>query len=212
MPPPPEPKPVIKESPKIISKSKIFKCMECHRGFKREIKLIKHVTRKHGRNKLPKSKSKDLSQIEKSENMAPFVIPAKPMEGALKLTPMGCPDCTLIFNSEENMLIHFTKPPHETPSQPNKCPVLTCDMNFQSREKLVQHLTYGKHGQPCPQCGKSFPKVNFTVTILTFDTTGILVCCHLIFISLLVLVVQNFAILISIDISIKIHRFVRIKA
>ena len=51
MPPPPEPKPIIKEPPKVISKSKIFKCMECHRGFKREIKPIKHVIRKHGKNK-----------------------------------------------------------------------------------------------------------------------------------------------------------------
>ena len=88
------------------------------------------------------------------------MIPAKPLDGCLKLTPLGCPDCNLIFVSQEDMMNHFTKSPHEThTSQSNKCPVLTCDMSFQNREKLVQHLMAGKHGQPCPQCGKSFPKV-----------------------------------------------------
>merc|ERR1711963_878316 len=75
MPPPPEPKPVIKEPPKKISKSKIFKCMECHRGFKREIKLIKHVTKKHA----------------KVSNKKPILKAGQVVEGALKLTPMGCP-------------------------------------------------------------------------------------------------------------------------
>ena len=65
MPPPPPVLPVEidkkPEIPKKISKSKIFKCMECHRGFKREIKLIKHVTKKHSKKKgmlmvLPKSR------------------------------------------------------------------------------------------------------------------------------------------------------------
>ena len=54
-PPLPLPPPVIEdkkpEIPKKISKSKIFKCMECHRGFKSEIKLIKHVTKKHSKKK-----------------------------------------------------------------------------------------------------------------------------------------------------------------
>ena len=69
MPPPPEPKPVIKELPaKVISKSKIFKCMECHRGFKREIKLIKHVTRKHGVKKIAqKLNSPNTTEVEKEE-------------------------------------------------------------------------------------------------------------------------------------------------
>ena len=71
------------------------------------------------------------------------------------------------------MMSHFTKTPHEILSpQTNKCPVLTCDMNFQTREKLIQHLTAGKHGQPCPQCGKSFPKVNlcdFKITYVEGD-------------------------------------------
>ena len=55
MPPPPPVMPVEidkkPEIPKTISKSKIFKCFECHRGFKREIKLIKHVTKKHSKKK-----------------------------------------------------------------------------------------------------------------------------------------------------------------
>ena len=110
MPPPPEPKPVIKELPaKVISKSKIFKCMECHRGFKREIKLIKHVIRKHGKkkteNKISSSnpeKSENHEKVDDPEVPNTNVILAKPMEGALKLTPMGCPDCSLIFNSIGN--------------------------------------------------------------------------------------------------------------
>ena len=74
---------------------------------------------------------------------------------------MGCPDCMLIFASEEEMLNHFTQPPHQPPpfSQPNKCPVMTCDMNFPNKAKLIWHLREGRHGQACPQCGKSFPKV-----------------------------------------------------
>ena len=92
MPPPPEPKPVVNTEPKKISKSKIFKCMECHRGFKREIKLIKHVTKKH-------------SKVAKPAVLKPGQI----VEGALKLTPMGCPDCTLIFSSESELLEHFGK-------------------------------------------------------------------------------------------------------
>ena len=87
--------------------------------------------------------------------------PAKHVEGSLKLTQMGCPDCMLIFASEEEMLSHFTQSPHQPPpfSQPNKCPVMTCDMNFPNKAKLVWHLREGRHGQACPQCGKSFPKV-----------------------------------------------------
>ena len=67
----------------------------------------------------------------------------------------------LIFASEEEMLNHFTQPPHQPPpfSQPNKCPVMTCDMNFPNKAKLIWHLREGRHGQACPQCGKSFPKV-----------------------------------------------------
>ena len=74
---------------------------------------------------------------------------------------MGCPDCMLLFSSEEEMMGHFTLPPHQPPpfSQPNKCPVVTCDMNFPNRSKLILHMREGRHGQPCPQCGKSFPKV-----------------------------------------------------
>ena len=74
---------------------------------------------------------------------------------------MGCPDCMLLFSSEEEMMGHFTLPPHQPPpfSQPNKCPVMTCDMNFPNRSKLILHMREGRHGQPCPQCGKSFPKV-----------------------------------------------------
>ena len=87
--------------------------------------------------------------------------PAKHVEGSLKLTQMGCPDCMLLFSSEEEMMGHFTLPPHQPPpfSQPNKCPVMTCDMNFPNRSKLILHMREGRHGQPCPQCGKSFPKV-----------------------------------------------------
>ena len=34
--------------PKKTSSSKIFKCMECNKAFKRQRKLLKHVTRRHG--------------------------------------------------------------------------------------------------------------------------------------------------------------------
>ena len=123
------------------SASKIFKCMECHRGFKRENKLIKHVTRKH--NTLKKAQSQSL----------------KPAEGALKLTPMGCPDCNLLFDNVESLLSHF-KAKNLNLDLSNKCPVSTCDMNFASRDKLIEHLSLGKHGQNCPQCGKSFAKLD----------------------------------------------------
>ena len=63
LPPPPIPQPVIEDKkpdiPRKISKSKIFKCMECHRGFKREIKLIKHVTKKHAKKKSKEKLFKD---------------------------------------------------------------------------------------------------------------------------------------------------------
>ena len=151
MPPPPDPEPLEKkpEIPKTISKSKIFKCNECHRGFKREMKLIKHVIKKHSKSKKVIGKGNTGGE------------PAKHVEGSLKLTQMGCPDCMLLFSSEEEMMGHFTQPPHQPPpfSQPNKCPVITCDMNFPNRGKLVWHLREGRHGQACPQCGKSFPKV-----------------------------------------------------
>ena len=89
---------------------------------------------------------------------------------------MGCPDCMLIFASEEEMLNHFTQPPHQPPpfSQPNKCPVMTCDMNFPNKAKLIWHLREGRHGQACPQCGKSFPKVtkhHFEMTFNAFTTS-----------------------------------------
>ena len=38
--------------------------------------------------------------------------------------------------------------------------VLTCEITFTNRGKLIQHLRIGKHVQPCPQCGKTFKKVN----------------------------------------------------
>ena len=150
MPPPPEPKHAIKEPVKPISKSKIFKCMECHRGFKREIKLIKHVTRKHAGNKVRRA-------------LPTSAVGGRPVEGSLKLTPMGCPDCTVIFDNEDDLMFHFTKNPHNLTPSSNRCPVLTCDMNFQSRDKLIQHMRAGKHGQPCPQCGKSFSKVSMII-------------------------------------------------
>ena len=38
--------------------------------------------------------------------------------------------------------------------------VLTCEITFTNRGKLIQHLRIGKHVQPCPQCGKTFKKVS----------------------------------------------------
>lgn len=150
--PPPAKIPKIQQKADISSKSKIFKCMECHRGFKREIKLIKHVSKKH-------SKAKKEATSSSSR-------PAQHVEGALKLTPMGCPDCTLIFASEEDMMTHFSSLPEHEVAQPNKCPVMTCDMSFPNKSKLLEHLKIGKHGQPCPQCGKSFPKVQKVVRLI----------------------------------------------
>ncbi len=39
------------------------------------------------------------------------------------------------------------------------CPVLTCNKLLTTTARLVQHLRAGKHNQPCPSCGKVFPRV-----------------------------------------------------
>jgi hypothetical protein len=62
---------------------------------------------------------------------------------------------------------------------PNKCPVMTCEMNFPSKVKLVQHLKIGKHGQPCPQCGKSFTKLdNLELHVRSHSTERPFQCDH----------------------------------
>jgi uncharacterized C2H2 Zn-finger protein len=82
--------------------------MECHRGFKREIKLIKHVTKRHSKVSKTTTSSDESIKIEAK-------VTHHHVEGSLKLTPMGCPDCTLIFQYEDEMLAHFSKHPHERP-------------------------------------------------------------------------------------------------
>ena len=190
MPPPLETRAIRKSNP--TSLSKIFKCFECNRAFKKEMKLIKHVTRKHSRKKnsanciesniLTSSKLVN-SSINQIDNP---VIPGKNTESlpsnsedyyhnqngdlskedneksSLKFSPMGCPDCVMLFSTKDDMMLHFARPPHRLMCNlnVNKCPVLTCDVSFATKSKLLDHLVAGKHGQPCPQCGKEFPKVS----------------------------------------------------
>ena len=87
---------------------------------------------------------------------------------SLKFSPMGCPDCVVLFPTQDQMMQHFSRPPHRLMCNlnVNKCPVLTCDVSFATKSKLLEHLVAGKHGQPCPQCGKDFPKVNMFFTIV----------------------------------------------
>ena len=52
-------------------------------------------------------------------------------------------------------------------------------MNYSNREKLIEHLTIGKHGQPCPQCGKSFPKLdNLELHVRSHSTERPFTCMH----------------------------------
>ena len=44
------------------------------------------------------------------------------------------------------------------------CPVLTCNRLLTTKTRLVQHLRVGKHNQPCPSCGKAFPRVRSLLT------------------------------------------------
>lgn len=175
-PPPPSSDAAVVQPAKKISRSKIFKCMECHRGFKKEMKLVKHVMKKHNKVTSRKTTTGGAAvKVKKEEN-----VPVVGAAASLKLTPMGCPDCSVIFACQNEMMAHFEQPPHEkSANSSNKCPVMTCDMNFQSRAKLVQHLKLGKHGQACPQCGKSFPKLdNLEIHVRSHTTERPFACEH----------------------------------
>ena len=93
---------------------------------------------------------------------------------SLKYSPMGCPDCVVLFPTQDLMMQHFSRPPHRLMCNlnVNKCPVLTCDVSFATKSKLLEHLVAGKHGQPCPQCGKDFPKVSITSVDTKSDIIG----------------------------------------
>ena len=112
-----------------------FKCAECNKGFDDELRLLKHVSKKHtGPKKLKKT---------------------------LKLSPMGCPDCEKSFEFMEELIRHFSSHPHAIvdTSDGIVCPVLTCEVRLASDVHLQQHLKEGKHGQKCPQCGRCFGTV-----------------------------------------------------
>ena len=190
--PPPSSTSLIRK-PKKTSVSKIFKCFECNRAFKNEMKLIKHVMRKHSKkknsNKTPAQEPESnfkLADGGKSQNqhqtkndvqqLIPSEIPSESEntyqkqngddksnvnQASLKFSPMGCPDCVMLFATKDDMMVHFSRSPHRLMCNlnVNKCPVLTCDVSFATKSKLLEHLVAGKHGQPCPQCGKDFPKV-----------------------------------------------------
>ena len=162
------------------SSSKIFNCFECNRGFKKEMKLIKHVMRKHSGKSNPDKEAIDQKEstlntdVENTTNMSAETFDgvfSKPQfndkkgqeieTASLKFSPMGCPDCVMLFTTKDEMMLHFSKPPHRLMCNlnVNKCPVLTCDVSFSTKSKLLEHLEAGKHGQACPQCGKDFPKV-----------------------------------------------------
>ena len=170
----------VTKTPKKPSSSKIFNCFECNRGFKKEMKLIKHVMRKHSGKSSPDKEAID--QKDSTSNMDvenTTKMSAEPFDGvllkpqlndqkgqeietaSLKFSPMGCPDCVMLFPTKDEMMLHFSKPPHRLMCNlnVNKCPVLTCDVSFSTKSKLLEHLEAGKHGQACPQCGKDFPKV-----------------------------------------------------
>ena len=170
--------------------NKIFKCFECNRAFKTDWKLIRHVSRKHSGKKKSSNISTekvvsdsidtkaDSLQNEDIENNRSENDLKHPSEmdnltqngglagqddttASLKFSPMGCPDCVVLFPTQDLMMQHFSRPPHRLMCNlnVNKCPVLTCDVSFSTKSKLLEHLIAGKHGQPCPQCGKDFPKV-----------------------------------------------------
>ena len=162
------------------STSKIFNCFECNRGFKKEMKLIKHVMRKHSgksntdKEAIDQKESTSNMDVENNTNMSAETFDGvflKPQfndqkgpeieTASLKFSPMGCPDCVMLFTTKDDMMSHFSKPPHRLMCNlnVNKCPVLTCDVSFSTKCKLLDHLEAGKHGQACPQCGKDFPKV-----------------------------------------------------
>ena len=190
--PPPS---TIKMAKKKPSSNKIFKCFECNRAFKKDWKLIKHVTRKHSSNKKQSNiqsdkmevdlKNSDLTQQDKSEKNSSqtYSQSASKTEtpsqngntsgkednsASLKYSPMGCPDCVVLFPTQDLMMQHFSRSPHRLMCNlnVNKCPVLTCDVSFATKSKLLEHLVAGKHGQPCPQCGKDFPKVSTLLKVI----------------------------------------------
>ena len=173
--------------------NKIFKCFECNRAFKNDWKLIRHVSRKHSGKKKPsnissekivpdsietKADSLQNEDIEKNTSENDIKHPSETNSltqnggsagrddttASLKFSPMGCPDCVVLFPTQDLMMQHFSRPPHRLMCNlnVNKCPVLTCDVSFSTKSKLLDHLVAGKHGQPCPQCGKDFPKVRIT--------------------------------------------------
>ena len=192
MPPPSATKIAKKKS----SINKIFKCFECNRAFKNDWKLIRHVSRKHSGKKKSSNisiekvvshsiktnaystQNEDI-EIKTSENDVkhPSKTDTLTQNGgsagkddttaSLKFSPMGCPDCVVLFPTQDLMMQHFSRSPHRLMCNlnVNKCPVLTCDVSFSTKSKLLDHLVAGKHGQPCPQCGKDFPKVRNTLII-----------------------------------------------
>ena len=45
-------------------------------------------------------------------------------KSSLKLTPMGCPDCNVIFSAKDEMMRHFGQKPHKLSDgiSINRCP------------------------------------------------------------------------------------------
>ena len=45
-------------------------------------------------------------------------------KSSLKLTPMGCPDCNVIFSAKDEMMRHFAQKPHKLAEgiSINRCP------------------------------------------------------------------------------------------
>ena len=151
MPPPTGPPPHRKKGSK-SSKNKIFKCCECHRAFKKVQKLVKHVERKHSKPKPTKrAHQKSLQEQQQPLQQQPSQQQQQPPEeqndhpesviiktespetnrdvtsgekSSLKLTPMGCPDCNLIFGAKDEMMRHFAQEPHKLSEgiSVNRCP------------------------------------------------------------------------------------------
>ena len=241
------------EEKKVTTSSKMFKCAECDKGFKKQSKLLKHVKKKHELAKPPKKKviineqdllESDVSELTKDakdatgrwscvlcdktlankqkltrhisevhqklrshkcrvcnrtyaraeklkaheqeahdeETLAKFKpkpAPGIPVQSSgatavkseatsncpqLKLSPLGCLDCDLVFVDKDSLMAHFTEAPHNFTEDPLQekmtCPMKSCNLTFSSFGRVVQHLKIGKHNQPCPSCGKEFRRLD----------------------------------------------------
>ncbi|XP_045456544.1 zinc finger protein 501-like [Melitaea cinxia] len=136
----------------------LHECLHCHKMFKRQISLKKHIKFTHMTQKRSKCEICQKTYVNK-EGLKTHMIDKHPSEAtAGTIKKHVCPDCGVAFKAPSQLRSHMVK---HTGARNYYC--VECDKGFKSNNSLKQHLkiaaphvNYLELPLKCDHCDKRF--------------------------------------------------------